>query len=366
MKSNLMRSILIVDDDERGIVKPLCEYFRLEHWQATGALNERECMELLRRQRFDVVLLDIRMPGEDGLTVLKRIVAEFPGSCVILFTAFDTQENFREAFRSGAWDFLSKPMDPLELVSQVEIQFARFSENRDTLNQKLMVFEAFFNFCRALTHGQKNRMDPIRVWTRKMASETDADVRQSILNDKLEPLFDDTRQCLERFEHYARLEEATSSDITLLDLCREAASTATTRFVRKRYGSEPSITCDGDSAVQVSADPVLLGEIVDNLISNALESSAAGSPINATVRKEEGLAILRVEDSGTGFNDQVLPHLGETVVTTKKSQGGFGVGLLMAARIARQLGGGFAAGNREDNPGAWVELSIPISTSTSN
>jgi len=354
-----------VDDDEAGIVKPLCEWFQLESWQATGALYGRDCLERLRRQRFDVVLLDIRMPGEDGLTVLKRIVADFPTTCVVIFTAFDEPENFREAFRSGAWDFLSKPMDPLELVSQVDVQFTRFLESRSK-DSKIANLEGFFNFCRALSHGQKNRMDPIRVWTRKMAKEDNATVRESILRDRLEPLFEDTRQCLERFEHYSRFEEATLSEVSLLELCREAAGSAANRFTRHRFGTEPSIVCDGDDSFRVKVDSVLLSEIIDNLFANALESSTAGARVTASVRKEGGQAILRVEDSGTGFDSRVLPHLGESVVTTKKSQGGFGVGLLMAARIARQLGGGFAAGNHPDRSGAWVELSIPISTSTND
>ena len=362
---NSIRTILIVDDDEARIVKPLCEWFQMESWQAIGALNGRDCLERLRRQRIDVVLLDIRMPGEDGLSVLKKIVADFPSVCIIMFTAFDTRENFREAFRSGAWDFLAKPMDPLELVSQVEVQLTRFQESRGK-DRKIANLETFFNFCRALTHGQKNRMDPIRRWARKLAGEAKPDARQSILSDRLEPLFDDIRQCLKRFEHYARFEDATPSEVRLLDLCREAAGSAASRFTRHRFGIEPSISCDGDESILVKADSVLLSEIVDNLFSNALESSTAGAQVTASVRQEGMQAILRVEDSGTGFDSRVLPHLGESVVTTKKAQGGFGVGVLMAARIARQLGGGFAAGNHSDRPGAWVELSIPISTSTTN
>lgn len=363
MNSNPNRSILIVDDDEAGIVKPLCEWFRQESWQAAGALNGRDCLESLRRQTPDVVLMDIRMPGDDGLTVLKRVAADFPTVCVVMFTAFDTRENFREAFRSGAWDFLCKPMDPLELVSQVEVQFDRFIGHRNAIAEKLRLYETLFNFCRALSHGLKNQMVPIRRWVKKLVGEATPEVRQKILNDRLEPLFDDTRQSLTRFEHYARLEEATPVEVCLLDLCRETAGKAVNRFIRYHVSTEPTISCDGDDSVHIMADPVLLGEIADNLFSNALESPAAGIHVTVTVRKDGGLAVLRIEDSGTGFDAEVLPHVGESVVTTKKAQGGFGVGLLMAARIARQLGGGFSVGNNSDRPGAWVELTFPISTS---
>jgi len=354
------KSILIVDDHESLVTAPLCKFFGRASWTAVGALNGRECMEQLQQQRFDVVLLDIRMPGEDGLSVLKKIVGDYPSICVIMFSAFDTPDHFRRAFQSGAWDFLSKPMDPVEIVAQVDVQLGKFLESRSKDDQ-IASFQVFFNFCRALSHGQKNRMDPMRVWVNKLAGENETAARREIVEKHLRPLFDDTNECLNRFEIYARFEAMVKSEIAFLTFCRDVAARAVKRFKRTRWEEPSSIICEGENA-PVKGDPAVLGEIVDNFFSNALEASPPQSTIIASVRREGPLVVLRVEDEGSGFDSLVIDHIGETVVTTKKTLGGFGVGLLMAARIAKQLGGHLTAGNHKDRPGAWIEFSIQTSS----
>ncbi len=104
--------ILVVDDDQdnRDILAR-----RLER-QGCGvgvAANGREAVRLVETQRFDLILLDLKMPGMDGLEVLHRIRAKWPVSVlpVIMLTAKDSSGDVIEALRHGANDFLTKPAD---------------------------------------------------------------------------------------------------------------------------------------------------------------------------------------------------------------------------------------------------------------
>jgi len=107
--------ILIVDDDE---------VVRLSHLRSlTGARYKVEAVwdgiEALRameQRPFDVILLDLRMPGMDGMSVLKTIKERWPESEVVVITGYASVETVKEAVELGACDYLSKPVGPDEVI----------------------------------------------------------------------------------------------------------------------------------------------------------------------------------------------------------------------------------------------------------
>ncbi|GAA2389053.1 response regulator [Nonomuraea africana] len=87
---------------------------------ATGEEAVRQALRL----RPDVVLMDIRMPGSDGIAATRRILAELPGCRIIILTTFDTDENVFDALRAGASGFLTKEVEPAELRRAVAVVHA--------------------------------------------------------------------------------------------------------------------------------------------------------------------------------------------------------------------------------------------------
>jgi DNA-binding NtrC family response regulator len=107
--------ILIVDDEE--IVRR--SYQRALSGQpcnVTATTNGREALDMMGNQAFDVVLLDQRMPGMDGMAVLKTIKANWPESEVIMITGYPAVESAKEAVMLGAYDYLAKPVGPDEVI----------------------------------------------------------------------------------------------------------------------------------------------------------------------------------------------------------------------------------------------------------
>ncbi|GAA3138978.1 response regulator transcription factor [Planomonospora alba] len=80
-----------------------------------------EAVRLARRTRPDVTLMDIRMPGADGITATRRITGELPGCRVVILTTFDTDEHVFAALRAGASGFLTKEVEPGELRRAVAL-----------------------------------------------------------------------------------------------------------------------------------------------------------------------------------------------------------------------------------------------------
>ena len=107
--------ILVVDDEE--IVR-LSHVRTLsgEHCKVDVVSNGTDALKLMEQHPFDVVLLDVRMPGLDGMTVLKTIKQKWPDSEVIIITGYPEVESAKKAVTLGAYDYLAKPVGPDEVI----------------------------------------------------------------------------------------------------------------------------------------------------------------------------------------------------------------------------------------------------------
>jgi len=108
--------ILIVDDED--VVR--LSYLRTlaaEHCSVEAVRNGRDALQMMGQRPFDVVLLDLRMPGMDGMTVLKTIKEKWPESEVIIITGYPAVESAKEAVALGAYDYLAKPTGPDDVIN---------------------------------------------------------------------------------------------------------------------------------------------------------------------------------------------------------------------------------------------------------
>jgi len=113
-----MPSILVIDDEESMRVG-CAQALEAEGYKVLTAENGAEGLEAARKRSFDLILLDLRMPGIDGMEVLKQLKAHDPGAVVVVITGYATIESAVEAMRRGAYDFLPKPFTPEALLAIV-------------------------------------------------------------------------------------------------------------------------------------------------------------------------------------------------------------------------------------------------------
>ena len=108
-------SILIVDDEE------VLRHSHLRSLADTGCHTEtaedgHQALRVMEQRPFDVVLLDLSMPGMDGMYVLKTIKERWPESEVVVITGYPNIETAKEAVRLGAFNYLTKPLVPDEVI----------------------------------------------------------------------------------------------------------------------------------------------------------------------------------------------------------------------------------------------------------
>jgi CheY-like chemotaxis protein len=117
----LNKKVLVVDDDPdiRQILRDRLSFFG---YAVETAMDGREAMDVLGRSRFDGMLLDVRMPGIDGIEVLRRTHENHPALPVVMISALSVPERAAQAIAQGACAYLIKPFDPVQL-KQVTEQF---------------------------------------------------------------------------------------------------------------------------------------------------------------------------------------------------------------------------------------------------
>jgi DNA-binding NtrC family response regulator len=115
-----MKANLLVVDDEVNIRSALMKMLARQGYRVECAEDAPRALELLTRIRFELVLTDMKMPGVDGIRLLRQIRSLDPPPEVILMTAYGTVETAVEAMREGAYDYITKPLEPSRLSVLIE------------------------------------------------------------------------------------------------------------------------------------------------------------------------------------------------------------------------------------------------------
>ena len=110
---------LLIVDDEKGYVNVLAKRMAKRNIVVTAAYSGSEGIQALRRQDFDVAVLDLKMEDMDGIEVLKIFQKMVPGMPVIMLTGHGSEKAAREGMEFGAFDYLTKPCDLEELIEKI-------------------------------------------------------------------------------------------------------------------------------------------------------------------------------------------------------------------------------------------------------
>lgn len=122
-----MKARILVVDDEQTIREELCEALADGGFQPKGMGDARQALDAIRCESYDVCISDIRMPGMDGISLLKKIGEVSPETAVIMITAYGDMQTAIEALRSGATDYVLKPVIFEDILGKVR----RLVESRE-------------------------------------------------------------------------------------------------------------------------------------------------------------------------------------------------------------------------------------------
>lgn len=115
-----MKTKVLLVDDEKDFVESLSERLDIRNFDVTCALNGDDALKLIQEKDFDVIILDVLMPGKNGVETLQEMKKIKPLIQVIMLTGHATVETAINGMKQGAYDYLMKPTDTETLVKKID------------------------------------------------------------------------------------------------------------------------------------------------------------------------------------------------------------------------------------------------------
>jgi two-component system, sensor histidine kinase and response regulator len=348
--------ILVVDDDAiaRRSLRAMLER---GHYQVESAGSGAEALEILPVYRPELVLLDILMPGMDGLETCRQIRA-LPGGDllpIIFLTADERPETHADAFKAKGDDFLRKPVFPTELIVRIRSLMrlkrlqAEIQAERDALIDSQKQKEQLFEF---IVHDLKNPLATIQVGLDLLSDREDNPPSLQLQLLRIRETAQGMGRMVQNILDIGRAEqmglELRRSRIRLHEwipnLLREV------EFRAQRLNQRMAWECPEDASIEVDQD--LLRRVILNLLDNALKYSPAGGQTRIEAEVTGTGVLLKVRDEGQGIPE----HMREAIFSKfmrlaegeSKTRSSSGLGLTFCQVVAESHGGRI-----------WVEANQP-------
>ncbi len=348
--------ILVVDDDalSRRSVRAMLER---GYYQVETAEGGEEALALLSTYQPELVLLDIQMPGMDGLEVCRRI-RELPNGDllpIIFLTADERPDVHSLAFRAKGDDFLRKPVLQGELIVRIRSLMrlkrlqAEVQEERDSLLDLQKQREQLFHF---IVHDLKNPLSAIQMGLELMDGEEDRSPTSKAHLRRLRDTAQAMGRMIQDILDIGRAEQIgldlrrtrVPLDTWIPGLIKEVEAQAQSRDHRLAWG------CPADLAVE--ADPAFLRRVLLNLLDNALKYSPSGSQTRIEAIPCGNGVRLEVRDQGEGIPEPMREQIFGKFVRLEEggpgARSGSGLGLAFCQLVAEAHGGRI-----------WVEDNLP-------
>ena len=386
--------ILIVDDDTALLeALPQALYIRIKGIRVDVADSAQPALALAEQHDYDAIVSDIKMPGIDGLALLKKLQEHQPETPVLLITGHGEHDLAVQALRGGAYDFIQKPIDrdyfiaalhraiqTRQLRRRVQEQQRTLERHAQSLEQQvqertrelLIANAAKDEFLSVASHELKTPLSSlkgmIQLMRRRFERTNNSELGNVILMERatrrMELLVQDllstslveTGMLMMHPKHF-----------NLVALCQNVIEEYT-------VATHPPAVIQFETReeeVEVELDEHRIGQTLLNLLSNAYKYSPRGATITVALQQHEQTCTISVHDKGEGIHPENLPRLFErfyrvpdTAVQTGSSFG-LGLGLYIARKIVEQHGGTLSVESRPGEGSTFVvELPLTLHPAT--
>jgi DNA-binding NtrC family response regulator len=163
-------SILVVDD-EKNILRVVSTTLKKERYSVETAQTVEEAIDKFGRNGYDLVITDLKLPGRTGLELLEYVKTREPDVPVVMITAFGTIENAVEAMKKGAFNYLTKPVNPDELLTVVREAVEKYELKRENRSLKSELREKYtFSNIIGKSAAMQEVFDTIRMVSKTQSS----------------------------------------------------------------------------------------------------------------------------------------------------------------------------------------------------
>jgi signal transduction histidine kinase len=362
MGSNGRPSILIVDDD-RALARACAFHFNHAGWKARMVFSGDHAVQALKHFRdFQVILLDMRMPGKDGFATLKEIRDICPQCCVVFFTGYGDMDSAVQAVNEGAASMVLKGAKSENLLLQVSNIHRQHQERLERQRDKEEALRLVATLAFGMAHQIKNRLaaaGSALFMLHAAGAKYEAFSGLEQLFERLQQTLDLAELAVSRLLRFGHLKELNPRAVKIDLALAEAENIARRRHQDQGYAAKIDIQHSVPKDIRVLADANFLPEVLECVLDNAIEATRDRPHPRIIVRAErlEELVEVTIADNGPGFSDDWLKH-GPRPFRTAKTGTNIGFALVFAREFVRRSGGDIQFDNLS-NGGARVTLQLP-------
>ncbi len=364
MQTELIKPIrLLLVDDEADFRKTLAKRLLKRGIAAHQAGNGEACLALLADHPMDVVVMDVKMPGMNGIEALERLKRRHAETEVILLTGHAATQDGVDGIKSGAFDYLTKPVEFDHLLSKIiqayekilaEREKAAAAEYKARIEQQMIATErlaALGTLAAGVAHEINNPLAIINeaagLLDALMQKPELADMPHRATFEKALQKIDNSVKRAGVITHQllrnVRKSESVLAEVDVLELVNETVELVdkTARDKNVTIAVQPA-----DGVDTIWADANQIRQVLINLLSNAIHATASGEEITIQVSPADQGVAVAVIDTGHGIPKENLEKIFEPFFSTKAPGEGTGLGLFVTREIVDKLGGSMTVDSR--------------------
>jgi len=325
--------ILVVDDDPVNL-SVLVGILSTESYKITTCASAREALTILDTGQWDLLIADVMMPHMSGYELTERVrerysVSELP---ILLLTARSQPADMYTGFLAGANDYVTKPVDALELKYRIRALVAM----KQSIHERLRM-EAAYLQAQIHPHFLFNTINSIMA-----LSEIDTDKMRSLG---------------EAFTSFLRISFDLLNTKQLVELAHELRLTEAYLFIeQERFGERLAVVWELDPNLSLLLPPLSIQPLVENAVKHGVLKRIEGGTIHIRITRQESGTLVEVRDNGKGMEQkQVIQLLNRAV------RGRQGIGVANTNQRLMQLYGRGLSISSKPNAGTSVSFMIPDS-----
>jgi len=368
-------------DDENDFRQILAKRLKRRGINVREADRGEKALRMLAEMTADIVVLDVKMPGMDGIECLKRIKRTHAQTEVIMLTGHADIQGGVEGIKSGAFDYLSKPIELEHLIRKIKQAFHKIQRVqaekkeaafKEQIKQQMVVAErlvALGTMASGVAHEINNPLAVIQDsagWLEQILEKPEMQAM---------PRKDDFKKGLERINKAVRRAGKITQQLlqAVKTQTTEMADPSTFVEVSLKQLSEEAITLVEPEAALKNitirletpepdpsawTDPMQLLQVLLNLLSNSIQATDDGGQVLVRLDTSLEEAKILVRDNGCGISKENISRVFEPFFTTKEADQGTGMGLYVSWGIITGLGGLISV-ESEVNKGTAFTITLP-------
>jgi len=379
MKENKAQ-ILVIDDDP-GMRSTLFDILEASDYLVKDYGKGKEALDWIKKNSFDIVLMDIKLPDIDGMKLLEEVRQINPEAAVVMITGYASLETAVDAMKQGAYAYIVKPfnVDEVKTIIQKALHQIRLSRENQRLIDELQLTgrklestvkelekasQIKSQFLASMSHELRTPINAIIGFTDFLLEDKTINPGQrkdvERISANVQSLLNLVNDILDLSKIEAGRIEIVRKKVNIAVLARKAIDSLSPQSDQKGIKLESRIP---SSLSEVFVDPHRIGQVFINLIDNAIKYTQKGGRIILSAEQKKDVLEVSIADTGMGiapqYLDKIFDRFERVSKTSTPGAGGAGLGLSICKELLK-LHKGKIWVESDVGKGSRFSFSLPI------